>query len=207
MPMAQDYFKYYNSKTLPVLLIGLFALLWLAKDNWHLSISLFGILSALLIIISTYLWKFSPFKFLFWVDNFSGRYEGILSYQYKDKTGQIQSGQLKHVKLVNQNGHRISVSSFTIKNDGTKSSLSVNKGMHIEKTEDEMHYRLIYNYLNEGSTEQGFPLHHGTDVVKFIKNGNQKILSGEYYTNREPFQTKGEYIELKWVSNDLNHEF
>lgn len=205
--MTHDYFKYFNSKTLPILLVGTFFLLYLAKDHWTLSFSLFSALSIALIIISTYLWKYPVFKYLFWVDNFSGRYEGILSYQYKDKTGQVQSGQLKHVKLVNQNGHRISVSSFTIKNDGTKSSLSVNKGMHIEKTEDEMHYRLIYNYLNEGSTDQGFPPHYGTEVIKFIKKDNQKMLSGGYYTSREPFQTKGEFIELKWVSNDLNHEF
>jgi hypothetical protein len=205
--MAKDYFKYYNSKTLPFLLVGLFALLWLAKDNWHLSISIFGILSALLVVISTFLWKFPPFKYLFWVDNFSGRYEGIIQYQYTDDEGNPKSGQLKHVKLVNQNGHRITIHSFTIKDDGSKSSLSVNKGMHVEKTPDERHFHLIYNYLNDGSNEQGFPPHYGTEVVKFIKKGDQKILSGGYYTNRQPYQTKGEYIDLKWVSNDTNHEF
>ncbi|MDX1798289.1 MAG: hypothetical protein R3255_06540 [Candidatus Lokiarchaeia archaeon] len=205
--MAHDYFKYYNSKTLPFLLVGMFGLLWLAKDYWTLSFSIFSALSLLLALISTYLWKFKPFKYLFWVDNFSGRYEGFLQYQYKDENGLLQSGRLKHVKLVNQNGHRITVSSFTIKDDGTKSSLSVNKGMHVEKTEDEQHYRLIYNYLNEGSTEQGFPPHYGTEVIKFIRNGKNKHLSGGYYTGREPYQTKGEFSELKWVSNDLNHEF
>jgi hypothetical protein len=207
MRMKHDYFKYYNSKTLPFLLAGLLVLIFLAKNNWHLSISLFGILSLSLIIISTYLWKYSPFKYLFWVDNFSGRYEGILCYQYKDSQGQTKVGELKHIKLVNQNGHRITVSSFTIKKDGKKSSLSVNKGMHVEKTEDEKHFKLIYNYLNDGSTEQGFPPHYGTEVIKFIKKNDTKLLSGGYYTNREPFQTKGEFIELKWVSNDLNHEY
>ena len=206
-PMAQDYFKYYNSKTLPFLLVGLFILLWLAKDYWHLSISLFGILSLLLIIISTYLWKYSPFKYLFWVDNFSGRYEGILKFQYKDENGSPKTGQLKHVKVVSQNGHRITIHSFTIKEDGTKSSISVNKGMHVEKTEDEKHFNLIYNYLNDGSIEQGFPPHFGTEVIKFIKKDDTKLLSGGYYTNREPFQTKGEFTELKWVSNDLSHEY
>lgn len=205
--MAQDYFKYFNSKTLPFLLVGLFALLWLAKDNWHLSFSLFGILSILLVLISTYLWKFPPFNYLFWVDDFSGRYEGMLLYQFIDDEGIKKSSQLKHIKLVNQNGHRITIHSFTIKEDGSKSSISVNIGMHVEKTPDEKHFHLIYNYLNEGSTEQGFPPHYGTEVVKFIKHGKQKKLSGEYYTNRQPFQTKGEYIDLKWVSKDTNHEF
>ena len=112
---------------------------------------------------------------------------------------------MKHIKLINQNGSRITVSSFTIKADGTKSSLSVNKGMYVEKTEDEQHFRLIYNYLNKGSTEQGFQPHYGTDNIKFIKKEDEKFLIGNYYTNRDP-QTMGE-IELKWVSNDLNHEF
>lgn len=205
--MAQDYFKYYNSKTLPILVVGLFALLWLAKDYWLLSFSIFSALSILLMLISTYLWKYPPFKYLFWVDNFSGRYEGLLEYQYKDAAGNAVTGQLKHIKLVNQNGHRITISSFTIKDDGSRSSLSVNQGMHVEKTADENHFQLIYNYLNDGSPEQGFPPHNGTEVIKFIKRGKDKVLSGGYYTNREPFQTRGQYIDLKWVSNDLNHDF
>jgi hypothetical protein len=205
--MAQDYFKYFNSKTLPFLMVGLFFLLWLAKDYWILSFSIFSALSIILILISTFLWKYPPFKYLFWVDDFSGRYEGILQYHFKDDEGNQQSGRLKHVKLVNQNGHRITIHSFTIKEDGSKLSLSVNKGMHVEKTPDEKHFHLIYNYMNEGNTDQGFAPHYGTEVVKFIKKGNAKILSGGYFTNREPFQTKGEYVELTWVSNDTIHEF
>lgn len=205
--MAQDYFKYYNSKTLPFLIVGTFVLLWLAKDHWLLSFSIFSVLSTLMLLISTFLWKYIPFKFLFWIDDFSGRYEGTLQYQYKDQDGIQKSGQLRHVKLVNQNGHRITVHSFTVKDDGTKSSVSVNKGMHVEKTPDEKHYQLVYNYLNDGSNEQDFPAHYGTEVIKFIKKGKQKTLSGGYYTNRHPSQTKGEYIELNWVSNDTTHEF
>src|SRR5690606_36993154 len=129
--MTKDYFKYYNSKLLPFLMVGLFVLLWLAKDYWLLSFSIFSVLSVFLVFISTYLWKYPPFNYLFWVDNFSGRYEGLLKYQYKDASGTPITGQLKHVKLISQNGHRITVHSFTIKEDGTKSSLSVNKGMHV----------------------------------------------------------------------------
>jgi hypothetical protein len=79
--------------------------------------------------------------------------------------------------------------------------------MYVEKTEDEQHYRLIYNYLNEGSIEQGFPLHYGTEIIKFIRNGSGKYLSGCYYTGREPYQTKGELVEFKHVNHNLNHEF
>ena len=79
--------------------------------------------------------------------------------------------------------------------------------MYVEHTQDGQHYNLIYNYLNEGSTEQGFPPHYGTEVVKFIKDGKSKRLSGRYYTNRSPFQTKGEFKDLKWVSNNKKHDF
>ena len=205
--MKNDYLKYYKSSVLPVLIGILLLIVFSAKEYWQLSISIFGIVSAIMVAISTYLWKYKPFIWLFNVDDFSGRYVGTLKYQYRDESGQVKIGELEHIKLINQNGSRITVSSFTIKADGTKSSLSVNKGMYVEKTEDEQHYRLIYNYLNEGSTEQGFPPHYGTEVIKFIKNGKNKTLSGGYYTGREPFQTRGDFSELKWINNNLNHEF
>lgn len=204
--MNHDYLKYYKSNVLVFLIGFLLFIVFTAKNYWNLSISVFGIISVLLILISSYLWKYKPFIWLYRVDDFSGRYEGKLKFQYRNGSGKIKMGELKHVKLINQNGSRITVSSFTILEDGSKSSLSVNKGMYVEKTEDEQHYRLIYNYLNNGSTEQGFPQHYGTDEIKFIKKKKVKILTGNYYTNRTP-QTKGEYLELKWVSNDLNHEF
>jgi hypothetical protein len=205
--MKNAYLKYYKPNVLIILIGLLLFLVVTAKEHWSLSISILGMVSTLLILITTYLWKYRPFLWLFWVDDFSGRYEGKLRYKYRDESGQLKNGELEHVKLINQTGNRIVVSSFTKKGDGTKSSLSVSKGMFVEKTEDEKHFRLIFSYLNNGSPKQGFPPHYGTEVVKFIKNGEGKVLSGGYYTGREPFQTKGEFSELRWVSNNLDHEF
>jgi hypothetical protein len=160
----------------------------------------------LLLIISKYLWNINPFKWLFWVDDFSGRYEGILEYSYCDERGIQQSGKLKHIKIVNQNGSRISIASFTLRKDGGRSSPSYSRGLYVEQTEDEHHFRIIYHYLNEGNQQLGYSPHFGTDVLKFIRIGNKKVLKGGYYTNRNP-QTRGEYQTLTWVSNDLNHEF
>lgn len=192
-------------------MVGLIALLaiviYLAKLKWGLSITIAGSISSILLLTSTYLWRYKPFKWLFWVDDFSGRYEGILKYNYVDDDNKKQTGELKQVKIINQTGTRIIISSFTIKPDGSKSSLSVNKGMFVEKTEDQQHYRLIYNYLNEGSVEQGFSPHYGTEVLKFLRNGSDKHLSGYYYTGREPYQTKGELIDFKHINNNLDHEF
>ncbi len=204
--MKNSFFNYYKSSVLIMLICAFAIAMYLAKDHWKLSFTITGVITSLFIIISEYLWKFRPFKWLFWIDDFSGRYEGILRYQYIDEDGNKQSGERKHVKIINQNGSRISIASFTLKADESKSSPSYSKGMFVEPTEDGHHYRLVYNYLNEGNSQIGFHPHFGTDVLKFIKTGDSKKLTGNYYTNRNP-QTRGDYRELKWVSSDLNHEF
>ena len=56
------------------------------------SKEVFGGLTLLITLITNYLWQFRPFKWLFWVDDFSGRYEGKLVYQYKDDNGNIIDG-------------------------------------------------------------------------------------------------------------------
>lgn len=205
--MEKDYLKYYHPQFLIFLVVGGFFLIYLTKESFGLSLSVFGVLSILIISITKYLWKFKPFSWLFWIEDFSGRYEGKLIYQYQDENGEVQSGELEHIKIVSQTGSQINVASFTKKPDGSISSPSINKGMYVENTEDGQHYKLIYNYLNEGSTEQGFPPHYGTEVIKFIEDGDTKRLSGRYFTNRNPYQTKGEFRELKWVSNNKKHDF
>ncbi|MBB3123789.1 hypothetical protein FHS04_001292 [Mesoflavibacter sabulilitoris] len=205
--MEKDYLKYYHPQFLIGLAIVGFVLIYLAKESFGLSISVFGALTLLITLITKYLWQYKPFKWLFWIDDFSGRYEGKLVYQYKDNNGNLQTGELEHIKIVSQSGSKINVSSFTKKADGSLSSPSINKGMYVETTQDGQHYNLIYNYHNEGSTEQGFPPHYGTEVIKFINDGNEKKLSGRYFTNRSPYQTKGEFKDLKWVSNNKRHDF
>ncbi|WP_461632418.1 Cap15 family cyclic dinucleotide receptor domain-containing protein [Labilibaculum euxinus] len=205
--MKNSYFNYFKPSVLIAFISTLAIALYLAKDHWELSIKVSGTITILLILISKYLWKYKPFVWMFWVDDFSGRYEGTLQYQYNDEKGLTKKGELKQVKLINQNGNRITISSFTIKQDGARSSLSVSKGMFVERTEDEQHYRFIYNYLNDGSIDQKFPPHYGTEIIKFLRKGDDKFLSGNYYTGREPFQTKGELVDFKWISNNLEHEF
>ena len=79
--------------------------------------------------------------------------------------------------------------------------------MYVERDEDD-HFRLIFNYRNEGNSILGFPPHYGTNIIKFIKRKNgEKHLSGRYFTERQPFQTKGQFIDLKRVNNDLIHDY
>lgn len=204
--MRNNFFTYFKASILVSVIATFVIVLYLAKNHWGLSIAISGAVTTMLVLISKYLWCIKPFKWLYWVDDFSGRYEGVLNFQYIDELGNKISGVRKHVKVINQDGSRISIASFTLKEDGTKSSTSYSKGVFVDPTEDGRHYQLTYSYLNEGNPQLGFHSHFGTDVLKFIRNGNFKVLSGYYYTNRNP-QTRGEYQELKWVSNDLNHEF
>jgi hypothetical protein len=205
--MNRDYFKYYKPKFLIILIIAFFVLVYLAKDYWTLSISIISLVSLLITLVTESLWKYFPFKYLFWIDDFSGRYEGKLVYRYKDEKGNLMSDELDHVKIISQKGSKITISSFTKKKDGMPSSPSVSEGMYVKRTDDSKHYKLIYSYLNRGNNEQGFAPHYGTDVIKFIKKGKTKTLSGSYYTDRKPLQTQGIYKDLKWVSNSLEHEF
>ncbi len=203
--MKNDYLKYFK----PSVLIGLVIFLTIGvvtiKSYFAISISVFAIITLVLTTISSKLWNKKWINWMFWIDDISGCYEGILRYKYINN-GEQKTGELKHVKIINQNGYRISISSFTYQHDGTSSSQSENIGVYVKKTGDEKHFQLVYNYLNNGDTEQGFPPYWGTEVVKVINSDGAKILSGNYFTNRNP-QTKGSFVEMKWVSNDLNHKF
>lgn len=204
--MRNNFLYYFKPGTLISLIVLLASAFILAKEHWGFSFATSSTVGMALVLVSKKAWNIKPFKWLFWVDDFSGRYEGILRYQYMDENGMVQSGKRKHIKIINQNGCRIMVASFTLLENGEKSSPSYSKGMYVEPTEDEHHFQLTYHYLNNGNPNLGFHAHFGTDVLKFIRDGKQKCLTGGYYTNRNP-QTRGEYINLKWVSNNLCHEF
>lgn len=203
--MKNDYLKYFK----PSVLIGLVVFLTIGvvtiNTNFAISISIFAVITFVLTTISTKLWNKKWINWMFWIEDISGCYEGILRYKYIDN-GQQKTGELKHVKIINQNGYRISISSFTYKTDDSPSSQSENIGVFVKKTGDEKHFQLVYNYLNNGSTEQGFPPYWGTEVVKVINDDGVKMLSGNYFTDRNP-QTRGDFLEMTWVSNNLNHKF
>lgn len=205
--MKNDYLKYYKPKVLIGIILLISLPLYYARDNDLIAFSVLGIITLIIITITEKLWNKKIFKLLFWIDDFSGRYEGKLVYQYRDDDGEMKTGELEHIKIIKQTGSQIDITSITKKDDGSLSSPSTNKGMFIEPTPDGQHFNLIYNYLNDGCLEQEFPPHYGAEVVKFINNGKEKVLSGGYYTDRRPIQTRGKFKNLKWVSNNTNHDF
>ena len=139
------------------------------------------------------------------VDDFSGRYEGEIEYQYLDENCKEVRGRLKQIKIVQQNALKITVFTTTYDKNNTKSSTSMNKGMYVEKTEDGNHYQLIYNYDNNGNSLNILDKHIGTEVLKFIKTEQGKSLEGEYFTSRLPHQSRGRIISMDYVSNNLKH--
>ncbi len=204
--MKNDYLNYFKPNVLIALIVFTTTGLLAIKIHWGIPLATVAVNMSILKIISTKIWSKKWINWMFWVDDVSGRYEGTIKYQFIID-GKTTSGTKKHVKLIVQNGFRLKATSFTMEEDGSQSSPSSNIGMHIQKTLDDKHFELIYNYLNSGNTSKGFQPHYGTDYLKIItdQNGNQK-LSGNYFTDRDP-QTRGVYINMKKVSNDLFHEF
>ncbi|WP_137401340.1 hypothetical protein [Echinicola rosea] len=204
--MNNGYFKYYKSSVLVSLLVILGISLFLAKDYWGLSFSIVSVITGLLFVIDKWLWKTRLFSWMFWIEDFSGRYEGYLEYEYRDDKCVVKKGKLKHVKIIHQTGSKITVFSFTQKPDGTPSSVSESLGLHVDKTNGDKHFELIYSYLNHGSTEQNFSPHYGTEIIKVIGTHKKKI-SGRYFTERLPYLTKGIFKDMKWISKNEEHEF
>lgn len=205
--MINDFFKYYKPSILITFIAIMAIFLFLAIHQWHISVSVIGLISSLLLVVDVWLWKYKPFKWMFWTHDFSGRYEGFLEYEYRDENCNILKDRLKHVKVISQSGSKICVYSFTWKKDGTPSSSSVNKGIYVEKIDGGIHYQLIYNYLNDGNVDLGFSPHYGTEIIKFSEEKGIKEIFGRYYTERSPYQTRGKFLDLKWVNNSMKHDF
>ncbi len=204
--MKNDYLKYFKPNVLVALIVFTTTGLISIKIHWGIPLATVAINMAIVKVISTRLWSKKWINWMFWVDDLSGRYEGTIEYQYM-ADGISNSGSRKHIKIVAQNGFELKVTSFTLAEDGSKSSPSTNIGMHVQKTQDDKHFELIYSYLNSGNTLKGFQPHYGTDYLKIITDQNGELrLSGNYFTDRDP-QTRGVYIDMKKVSNNMFHEF
>lgn len=203
--MDSSTFQYLKPKAVVILIPLIIAPIILVRYHWGYSISVLGAVTLFFHLLNTQLWNISPFKYLMNVDNFSGRYEGEIEYQYLDENYKSKRGRLKQIKIIKQNALKITVFTRTYSKNGEKSSTSYNKGMYVEKTEDGSHYRLIYNYDNNGNTLNKLDKHTGTEILKFIKTDQGKFLEGEYYTSRLPHQSRGQIISMKYVSKNLNH--
>lgn len=201
--------RYLKPNAYAVAVVLLAASLYFANkystNHWGISFSIFAIIGGAFAFINSYLWNIKPFCWLYSVPDFSGRYEGTLSYKYRDDNCAEVSSSMTHIKVITQNGSDIVINSWTRKKDGSISSPSTSIEASIVKIKDGT-FSLIYNYLNEGNGELEFSPHYGTEVLKLITTkSNKKHLIGRYYTERLPYQTMGK-IDLEYKSKDLTHE-
>jgi len=201
--------RYLKPSVYVFFIVLLALLLYIANEfilsHWGISFSIFAVIGGILTIINSYLWNIKPFSWMYSVLDFSGRYEGTLSYKYRDENCKEASNTLTHIKVIAQNGSDIVINSWTRKKDDSMSSPSTSIEASIIKQKDGT-FSLIYNYLNEGNGELAFSPHYGTEVLKLITTkSNKKHLTGRYYTERLPYQTMGK-IDLEYKSKDLTHE-
>ena len=209
--MANINFKYYKPNALVgfILILGTiinFSIAYLTKEIVWFSHITFPTTSAIVFFIllfyNKHLWKYKFLNRLVWIPNIEGRYEGNIYFTHPISK---EKATLKSIVIVHQTASIIKINSFFKKTDGTNTTPSESKIATIVK-EDDNSFSLVFTYENKGTQGSNeFSPHYGTNHLKFIDTGKEKLLTGYYYTNRNP-QTKGE-MKVKYINDDLHHEF
>lgn len=196
--MADINFKYYKAElAIPIIGITCYVLIKLSHilvHEYQIAISAFALASLFFNFINKYLWKYFPFKLLFKIRDISGIYTGTINFEYWDNYNTKQTGSKKIEKIITQTGNSIVINTTTFNEETKVSSVSESKVEHIDIERDGS-VKLIYNYFNRGNNELQLTPHYGTEILHFkneLKNG---IINGEYFTDRQPRQTRGK-IEL-----------
>lgn len=204
--MKNNYFLHFK----PGIIIGFILILGFGvysanlyfQDSFGITLSVISIMTALMFVFNKFLWRHKPFKWLLWTPVLQGRYDGEIKFIHKKTNKEII---MPTVMVIMQTASSIKVNSFFKNPNGEKSTHSESKVASIVKEEDDT-FSLIFTYENKGTPGNiEFAPHYGTNFLKLIENGKEKVLTGYYYTNRNP-QTKGE-ITVKYKNNNLNHEF
>lgn len=155
-----------------------------------IAVSFISIGTILLTVINTYLWSWPILRSLYEFPDMRGTYEGHIKHFYYNDHHQRFEGTNKTIRIISQNGSGLHITSIIYDDEGNESSRSTADHVEIVK-ENEYTTRLTFHFKNEGNSLRGFPPHLGTEVLRFTKTKDQIILTGEYYTNRTPYQTKG----------------
>ena len=202
--MQNGFFRYLNPRGVIALIsflsVGLYLLNRYLGTHIGIHLSVTALIVVIFGIIDRYFWKYPPFKCLYWIPDMSGRYEGMIRYS-DPITGADDCKQC--VVEVFQTGSKLKARCFFQHEWKQEQSESKSLEENIVKNDDDT-WSLVFTYQNEGIPATPHP-HYGTNVLRFIQNGEGKFLKGYYYTNRTP-QTKGS-IEVKFLSNNLKNDF
>ena len=175
-------FRYYVPGVLVSTIFIISALLIAAKtwasDHLGVSLAVTSLPLLFLFIIDQWLWHITPFKFLLWIPDMRGTYDGEI--QYENELG--KSGKLKCRLIIRQTGSVVSVESNFFDQDGNLSSSSRSEVANIIKRPDKTH-QLIFTYRNEGNNH--LDDHRGTNSLEFREDKKiGKNLQGQYYNSK-----------------------
>jgi hypothetical protein len=206
--MDRNYFKYYKpGAVIPFILItGTFlsllvsSLVSLLMDNTNINYYQFPsttiLIGILIYVIDKFLWKYKPFRWLFWIEDISGRYEGEIEFNhYLDNSKDSRSFALE----IEQTGSLLKINTFfNSNNDDTSQSES----KQISFNKDEFgNLSIFMNYHNKGNSVSNIPEHYGTNILEYFQDN----LKGKYYTNKNP-QTSG-LMKATFIGKQLKKRF
>ncbi|HEY5125485.1 MAG TPA: hypothetical protein VIK14_17290 [Ignavibacteria bacterium] len=140
-------------------------------------------------------WKWTA-SFIKFPPDIRGRWEGNL----------VRYGEKETHKLVfeiKQTLSKLQVYSYS----ATGHSESILDSIASDKMEDDFYLTFLWQGeagIKPGN-EKDSRIFNGYTILKLIERDNEKILSGNYFTNRKPNQTMGT-IEVKWVGFNLKKQ-
>lgn len=139
-------------------------------------------------------WKWTS-SFIKFPPDIRGRWEGSL-----ERFGESE----KHSFAieVKQTLSKLQVYTYS----ATGHSESILDAIASDKMEDDDFY-LTFLWQGEAGTAEGNDsrIFNGYTILKLIERDNERILSGNYFTNRKPSQTMG-CIEVKWTGLKLKRQ-
>jgi len=183
-------FTYYK----PQFLIPLIGIFW-SISSWGLSkiwgyglLQGFGpttLITAFLLIYDKLLWKLPVFNIANSVPNLNGNYTGKIDFYWGGRNS-LKSCEM----LIKQTCSNIKVITIFSK-EGENDTQSTSTEAFI-KTDEAGDQYIYFYYHNRGSCKDGDTLnqHDGMNVLEIIKDKENILLKGYYFTNRDP-QTKG----------------
>ena len=149
----------------------------------------FGSTAIVMLLVTWYdkkLWKVRFLNLLNSIPDLNGKYEGWIEYNFEGVDGQTACS-----VDIQQTLSCLKFTSFFDKKKAENNTDS-DSTEAIIKTDEHGDHQLIIHYHNPGSKMQGDTLnaHDGVNILKVKNEGDEVILEGYYFTNRNP-QTKG----------------
>ena len=202
--MKTNYFIYYQPWAV-ILIVGvcLIGITWAQQFHWTYPVVGLGLLGIVLEVIDKWLWRYPPFSWLLSIRDFSGTYTGNQECFIIEKESNecvVNKIYIKVEMEIVQTGSAITVNAIYKRNE-KKSSDSYSNLCMITKTKDKKHFKILYHYTNEGSGAEGLDQHSGTCFLTVRKKKGNYFLDGNYYTDRQPYPTRGNFQSLERITN------